>query len=81
MPSLVVHRVRVYDPQIGTVVVSPRMATEEGAKLMGGQIIPGTNLEIDAALLEGGSWTGLHSQSAKVGSQSVAVLVLPAVVR
>jgi hypothetical protein len=40
-----VHRVRVYDHHIGTVVVSRRMATEEGAKVMGGQIIPDTAVE------------------------------------
>ena len=60
MPKVIVHRVRVHDHHIGTVVVSPRMATEEGAKRMGGQIVPDTAVEIDADLLETGEqWTRL----------------------
>jgi hypothetical protein len=60
VPKVIVHRVRVYDHHIGTVVVSPRMATEEGAKVMGGQIVPDTAVEIDAGLLETGEqWTRL----------------------
>jgi hypothetical protein len=35
-----------------TVVVARRMATEEGAKVMGGHFIPDTAVEIDAGLLE-----------------------------
>jgi hypothetical protein len=58
MQKVTVHRVRVYDPGIGTVIVSLRMVTEYGAKMMGGQIIPGTAVEVDVGLLEaGGHWT------------------------
>jgi hypothetical protein len=46
---------------LGTVIVSRRMATEEGAKLMGGQIVPDTAVEIDAGLIETGEqWTRLE---------------------
>jgi hypothetical protein len=48
MLRVIVYRVRLYDHRIGTVVVSTCMATEEGAKVMGGQIVPGSALEIDA---------------------------------
>jgi hypothetical protein len=38
--------------------VSRRMATEEGAAIMGGAIIPETGIEIDADRLEPGEkWT------------------------
>jgi hypothetical protein len=60
VPKVIVHRVRVYDHRIGTVIVSRRMATEEGAKMMGGQIVPDTAIEIDAGLLEASEqWTRL----------------------
>jgi hypothetical protein len=43
-----------------TVVVARRMATEEGAKVMGGHFIPDTAVEIDAGLLETAEqWTRL----------------------
>jgi hypothetical protein len=54
MLTVIVHRVRLYEDRVGTVVVATRMATEEGAKVMGGQIVPGSALEIDAGLLEKG---------------------------
>jgi hypothetical protein len=58
MWKVIVHRVRIYDPGIGTVIVSLRMATEHGAKVMGGQIIPGTAVEVGGDRLEaGGHWT------------------------
>jgi hypothetical protein len=61
MPRVIVYRVRLYDHRVGTVVVSTRMATEEGAKVMGGQIVPDSGLEIDAGLLEKGEqWTRLN---------------------
>jgi hypothetical protein len=44
VPKVIVHRVRVYDHRIGTVIVSQRMATEEGAKMMGGRIVPDTEI-------------------------------------
>ena len=44
MPRVIVYRVQVHDPCIGAVVVSARMATEEGAKVMGGQIVPGSGV-------------------------------------
>lgn len=82
MAKLIVHRVRVYDHRIGTVIVSRRMATEEGAKAMGGQIVPNTGVEIDACLLETGEqWTKLDFDLARPGSQSVAAWRLPHVVR
>jgi hypothetical protein len=52
MPRVIVYRVRLYDHHIGTVVISTRMATEEGAKVMGGQIVPAIAFEIDIGLLE-----------------------------
>jgi hypothetical protein len=61
MPGVIVYRVRLYDHRVGTVVVSTRMATEEGAKVMGGQIVPDSGLEVDAGLLEKGEqWTRLN---------------------
>jgi hypothetical protein len=61
MQRVTVYHVRLYDHHIGAVSVSTRMATEEGAKVMGGQIVPDSGLEVDAGLLEKGEqWTRLN---------------------
>jgi hypothetical protein len=58
MPTVRVYKVKVYDVTTDESRVSRRMATEEGAAVMGGAIIPETGIEIDADRLEAGEkWT------------------------
>ncbi len=58
MAKVTVHKVQLYDVSTDSTLVSRRMATPEGAKMMGGQIINGTAIEIDEAQLEFGfPWT------------------------
>ena len=58
MPTVRVYKVKVYDVTTDESRVSRRMATEEGAAIMRGAIIPETGIEIDADRLEPGEkWT------------------------
>jgi hypothetical protein len=59
VPTVTVHRVRCFDIISGKFLpVSPRLATEAGAKIMGADLIPNTAVEIDIHQLEAGEeWT------------------------
>ena len=58
MPKVTVYKVKLYDGIRDESIVSRRMATEKGAAIMGGVIIPETATEIDAEQLERGEeWT------------------------
>ena len=58
MDPVTVYKVRLYDPQNDEPRTSRRMATIAGAKMMGGWIIDGTEIEIDRSQLEPGTeWT------------------------
>ncbi|MGB8278088.1 MAG: hypothetical protein WCF20_09210 [Methylovirgula sp.] len=58
MAKVTVYRVKLYDVANDATLISRRMATPEGAKMMGGQIIEDTAVEIDEAQLENGEqWT------------------------
>jgi hypothetical protein len=50
--KVTVYKMRFYDVQSDTFVVSRRMATEEGARFLGGKIIPSSAAEIDDSELE-----------------------------
>jgi hypothetical protein len=56
--TVTVYKVRLYDISNDEMVVSRRMATVKGANMMGGDIIDGTEVEIDESQLEPGmEWT------------------------
>jgi hypothetical protein len=56
--KVTVYKVRIYDIQQDAPRVSRRMATEAGAKKMGGEILPETATLIEAEDLEcGEQWT------------------------
>ncbi len=58
MAKVTVYRVQLYDVANDAPHISRRMATIEGAKMMGGSIIEGSALEIDETQLENGEqWT------------------------
>jgi hypothetical protein len=58
MDTITVYKVRLYDPQNDEPCTSRRMATIQGAAMMGGWIIDGTEIEIDSSKLEPGmQWT------------------------
>ncbi len=71
MGTVEVYKVRVYDVTAGGFRVSRRMATEEGAKRMCGEIIEETRVEIDASCLESGEqWTPIDfTPKSGTGSQ------------
>ena len=54
MPIVIVCNVKRYDPFTDETVIHPRMATREGARVLGGEIIEGTAVEIDESRLEPG---------------------------
>ena len=41
MPKVIVYNVKRYDPDTDEMVIHPRMATREGARILGGEIIEG----------------------------------------
>ena len=58
METITVYRVRLYDARNDESLTSRRMATVQGAGMMGGWIIDGTQIEIDPSQLEPGmQWT------------------------
>ncbi|MDO9295949.1 hypothetical protein [Bradyrhizobium sp.] len=58
MDTITVYKVRLYDVLNDEPFTSRRMATAEGATMMGGRIIDGTEVEIDRSKLEPGTeWT------------------------
>jgi hypothetical protein len=63
MANVKVYKVRVYDISTDQQCVSRRMATPEGAAIMRGAIIEGTEAEIDESDLERGEkWTPIGFQ-------------------
>jgi cytosine/adenosine deaminase-related metal-dependent hydrolase len=54
MPKVIVYNIKRYDPYTDETSILPRMATREGARALGGEIIEGTAVEIDVARLEHG---------------------------
>lgn len=58
MAKVTVYRVRAYSIATDEVVTSHRMATREGAAIMGASVIEDTGVEIDDShLLPGEQWT------------------------
>jgi hypothetical protein len=58
MARVTVYKVKVWTQNAGDYRVSRRMATENGATKMCGEIITGTGVEIDAdRLIRGEEWT------------------------
>lgn len=58
MQKITIYKVKLYDATTDETRVSRRMATEKGAAIMGGAIIPETEIEIDMDRLERGEeWT------------------------
>lgn len=58
MAKVTVYRVKKYDIGSDEFQISRRMATREGAQLMGAEIIENTEREIDDSELEHGEqWT------------------------
>ena len=58
MAKVTVYRVQLWDPAKGENVIIGRMATLEGAKMLKGEIIAESAVEIDASRLERGEqWT------------------------
>jgi hypothetical protein len=55
---VMVYKVKRYDWQSDEIIVSKRLATIEGARLMGGDIIGSSGVEIPESDLESGQqWT------------------------
>lgn len=54
MPKVIVYNIKRYDPYTDETSILPRMATREGARALGGEIIEGTAIEIEEARLEHG---------------------------
>ena len=54
--AVLVHRYKVYDVTKDDYLVSTRMATPEKIEKIGGEIIPGTGLEVSEDLVKNG-WT------------------------
>lgn len=56
--SVRVYKVKLYNVATDEMVISRRMATVAGARMMGGDIVDGTEVEIDESKLESGmQWT------------------------
>ena len=56
--SVTVYKIRAYDITKDEFVTSRRMATIPSARIMGGDIVDGTEVEIDESQLEPGmQWT------------------------
>lgn len=56
--GVTVYKVRMYNIATDEFVISRRMATIKGSRIMGGDIIDGTEIEIDESQLEPGmEWT------------------------
>jgi hypothetical protein len=59
MAKVTVWKVRLYDAANDAPKTSKRVATERGAKMMGGEIITPTGVQIEASLLNGEQWTDI----------------------
>jgi hypothetical protein len=58
MGKVTVYNVRLYDTLDDATVISTRMATRKGADMMGGEIVEGSGVEIEASqLVSGTQWT------------------------
>ncbi|SDR63338.1 hypothetical protein SAMN05519103_08507 [Rhizobiales bacterium GAS113] len=58
MAKVTVYKVQLYDVMNDAPVISRRLATRKGAARMGGEIVDGSAIEIDASQLEPGEeWT------------------------
>ena len=58
MARVTVYKVRLYDAVTDEPLISTRMATPKGAHMMGGDIVKGSGVDIDASQLEpGAQWT------------------------
>ena len=74
MAKVTVYKVRLYDAVDEEALISTRMATAKGAHMMGGNIVEGSGVDIDASLLEpGAQWTPRgFIPSPRFGSQKKA---------
>jgi hypothetical protein len=58
MTKVTIYKVQLYNVATDAPLISRRMATLKGAAIMGGVILEGTGIEIDASQLEPGEeWT------------------------
>lgn len=58
MGKVTVYKVQLYDAVDEEPLISTRMATPKGAHMMGGDIVEGSGVDIDASQLEpGAQWT------------------------
>ena len=58
MAKVTVYKVQLYNVATDNSLISRRMATAEGAEIMGGHILKDTAVEIDLSQLESGEqWT------------------------
>ena len=58
MAMVKIYKVRLYNVDNDALQISRRMATREGAKIMGGQVVEDTEREVDESELEfGEQWT------------------------
>jgi hypothetical protein len=57
--KVTVWKVRLYDAVNDAPKTSKRMATELGAKMMGGEIVTVSGVQIEASLLNGEQWTDI----------------------
>jgi hypothetical protein len=69
--TITVYKVRIYNVQTDEFQISRRLATKAGAKMMGGDIVDGSDTDIDESRLEPGTqWTARgFDPNANVGFQ------------
>ena len=74
MAKVTVYKVKLYDAVDAKPMISTRMATPKGAHMMGGEIVAGSGVEIDASQLESGAqWTARgFIANPRLGSQKKA---------
>ncbi|HEY8128401.1 MAG TPA: hypothetical protein VIF39_06770 [Hyphomicrobium sp.] len=72
MSKVTVFRVSKYDIATNSTIISRRMATREGAQIMGARILEDTATFIDASQLEPGEqWTPINfSPNPRTGFQT-----------
>jgi hypothetical protein len=59
MVKVTVYKVQLYDAANDAPKTSKRMATERGAKMMGGEIVTPSGIQVEASLLNGEQWTDI----------------------
>ena len=76
MAKVTVYKVQLYDAVDDAPLISTRMATPRGAHMMGGDIIEGSGVDIEASQLEpGAQWTSRDfTPSPRAGHQKKAYL-------